>query len=509
MKSLRSRLVGLAGLAVLCSAHVGSPDVWYEGNAGPYHVVVYVRVPGVIPGIADINVRVIDAVPDQVTALVNLFNATAGTPPPDVAKPSPGGGGWYTTRLWIMAPGSNGVTVVVKGDRGIGSVIVPVAAVANRRLPLEHSLGTLLAGLGVFLFAGIVSIAGAAVRESVLPPGESPSQRRIWGARGVMAASALGVGLLLFGGKTWWDGEDTSFRENMYRPLATAAMVSGAAANQVLDLAITDSGWIMRNDSVWLKRNGQKAWSPLVTDHGKLMHLFLVREADMGGFAHLHPATTDSVHFTAALPPLPAGRYRVFADIVHESGFVETLTTSVENLGQTARGRAGLGTDDAFYIGVGAADSASLPGGASVTWEHGTGPLVEGVPAPLSFVVRTSDGQPAVLEPYLGMAAHAVVTRDDGGVFIHLHPMGTISAASQETFAFRQRGDTIVGAIGAKIAAADSAMLNMTHPAPTSRISFPYAFPGPGRYRIWVQLKRAGQVQTAAFDANVGAAVVR
>jgi len=56
-----ARALGLAGLVALCSAHVGSPDVWYEGSAGPYHVVVYVRLPGVIPGIADINVQVVGA----------------------------------------------------------------------------------------------------------------------------------------------------------------------------------------------------------------------------------------------------------------------------------------------------------------------------------------------------------------------------------------------------------------------------------------------------------------
>ena len=85
------------------------------------------------------------------------------------------------------------------------------------------------------------------------------------------------------------------------------------------------------------------------------------------------------------------------------------------------------------------------------------------------------------LEPYLGMQAHAVVTRDDGSVFIHLHPMGTVSMASQ----------------------GPSAMQGMQ----SSHITFPYSFPRPGHYRIWVQFKRKGQVETAAFDADVGPSV--
>ena len=33
-------------------------------------------------------------------------------------------------------------------------------------------------------------------------------------------------------------------------------------------------------------------------------------------------------------------------------------------------------------------------------------------------------------------------------------------------------------------------------------ISFPYGFPRPGRYRIFVQIKRAGHIETGAFDVR-------
>jgi len=36
-----------------------------------------------------------------------------------------------------------------------------------------------------------------------------------------------------------------------------------------------------------------------------------------------------------------------------------------------------------------------------------------------------------------------------------------------------------------------------------SVVTFPYGFPEPGDYRIFVQVKRAGKIVTGAFDANV------
>jgi hypothetical protein len=160
--------------------------------------------------------------------------------------------------------------------------------------------------------------------------------------------------------------------------------------------------------------------------------------------------------------------------------------------------------DDGTYLGAAASGRAVLSDGATITWDGANARLVAGAPAALSFTVREPDGRPAALEPYLGMPGHAVVVREDGAVFIHLHPMGTVSAAAQATFALRRPGDTTSGAVGARITAQDSAMAQMPHAFPAGRLSFPYAFPQPGHYRIWVQVKRHGLVKTAAFDAQVG-----
>ena len=42
----------LLALAPAVEAHVGSPDAVQDGQAGPYHLLVTIRPPEVIPGVA-------------------------------------------------------------------------------------------------------------------------------------------------------------------------------------------------------------------------------------------------------------------------------------------------------------------------------------------------------------------------------------------------------------------------------------------------------------------------
>src|SRR5437879_10338568 len=53
----RLLLIVLLMLPLAVFAHVGSPDIYYDGYAGPYHLLVTIRPPAVIPGIAEIQVR--------------------------------------------------------------------------------------------------------------------------------------------------------------------------------------------------------------------------------------------------------------------------------------------------------------------------------------------------------------------------------------------------------------------------------------------------------------------
>ena len=318
-----------------------------------------------------------------------------------------------------------------------------------------------------------------------------------------MAASAAMVALALFGGSRWWNLEDSRFNESIYKPLSASAAIAPSAGGKTLDLKITDSAWTMRNDSVWLRAHSAGHWSPLIQDHGKLIHVFMIREPDLLAFAHLHPSTTDSVSFPVILPSLPAGRYRVYGDIVHESGFTQTVVTKIDLLDPTNSNAKTSDSDDASWSAAGPPNGASarLEDGSVMTLERGAN-FFEGKEASLRFSVVGPDGKPLALEPYMGMAGHAVVTRDDGAVFVHLHPSGTISMASQMAFMMRQPGDSVTGRLGQRIKTSE-ALHPVTSIPENGVISFPYAFPKPGKYHMWVQVKHAGRILTGAFAFEV------
>jgi hypothetical protein len=203
--------------------------------------------------------------------------------------------------------------------------------------------------------------------------------------------------------------------------------------------------------------------------------------------------TPEALDFTAYLPRLPPGRYRVYGDIVHESGYAQTLVSSVELTGADGASGAAAATDadDSWFSGGGTAEAAAatfdLGDGTHLEWQRGDQPLVAGVERDLRFVLRDAAGAAVTVEPYMGMAAHLVVTSRDGSVFAHLHPSGSVSMAAMQRFA----GDA-------------TAEPHAGHDIPIeSAVAVPYAFPTAGPFRIFVQVKRGGQVKTAAFDVDI------
>src|SRR6185369_7926729 len=91
-------LIGLFSVALLAPAHVGSPDVFYEGDAGPYRLLITIRPPDVVPGVAEIEIRSTSADVRQIHIVPLRLGPTGPqfTPVPDLAQRSKDDPQFYT-----------------------------------------------------------------------------------------------------------------------------------------------------------------------------------------------------------------------------------------------------------------------------------------------------------------------------------------------------------------------------------------------------------------------------
>src|SRR5215467_12154588 len=212
---LASMLVIVATTTV--SAHVGSPNVYLEGDAGPYHILVTVNPPPMIPGIAQVQVRVTSGTVAGINlAPVYVNGKDQGLPPtPDAMLRSANDPQWFTGKVWLMESGAWEIRAEATGPQGVGKLAVPVPAFARRTLPMQRSLEVLLFALMLFLSIGIVSIAGAAAREGVLARGTAFSSGNRRQGRIVMAVTTVLVVAVLLLGNWWWNAQAADLKHNM------------------------------------------------------------------------------------------------------------------------------------------------------------------------------------------------------------------------------------------------------------------------------------------------------
>jgi len=510
---------GILALTVLAwpmtaLAHVGSPDVYYEGNAGPYRLLVTIRPPEVVPGVAQIQVLSLSDGVGQIQILPLTMQGPGATlaPTPDTRQRSGADPQLFTGNLWIMLRGSWKVQMQVEGGQGKGELAVPVAAVSMSAAHMGRGIGAMLAALGMLLFGLLIGIIRAANGPAQVGPRQplTPALRlRSYIGMGIGAFIILAA--LVFG-YLWWGAEASANDKMVYRiPRVQAAFEAQGALLLRLENPNTASS----------SPEAEVAWAQgikmddLIPDHGHLMHLFLVRTPDMKSFWHLHPDPTRPGEFVATLPAIPAGHYSIYADIVHGNGFPETQVGSIDlpevhsqQLLHPATQKSGvsgtpllhpatqnarvsgtpLSGDDSGRPDLSAAETvAQLSDGYRMVWERGTAPLRAQRATVFTFRVEDKDGKPATdLENYMGMSGHAVFIKDDGTVFAHVHPEGSVSMAALTMAQSPQ-----------------NAMAGMAHGAIGSEVSFPYGFPQPGDYHLFVQIKRAGHVETGSFIAHI------
>jgi hypothetical protein len=479
----------------LAYGHIGSPDIYLDGKAGPYQLFVTIRPPAVIPGVAELEIRASDPGIRELRAVPMPMQGAGAKFAPvaeklAVSKSDPQ---LYTASLWLMQPGSWQVRISAKGDQGEGKISIPVPSAARLTKRMQFGMGAMLAVLGLFLIAAVVAMVGASIRESRLNPGVVPTKEQVRkGHVGMSVALVVTLAAVWFG-NNWWNSAARSYGEQVYKPLHMAAQLDG---EDVLRLRLADPGWL--NGREW-HTVFTRSVDDFIPDHGHLMHLYMIREPGLDVIYHLHPEPKDPEVFRLQLPAMPSGTYNLYADVVHANGFPETLVSSIK-LGHSTTGRELAGDDASGTAKPWQETSARstefrLPDGYRMLWLPIQGELTAKKPALFRFRLEKSDGAvPPDMAFYMGMLGHAAFVKTDGAAFAHVHPTGSVSMAA---FMLAQEQNSQMKSMdGMNMPTEGTATL-------PNEVTIPYGFPSAGRYRIIVQMKHGQTVETGIFDATV------
>jgi uncharacterized protein DUF4396 len=322
--------------------------------------------------------------------------------------------------------------------------------------------GAMDAGAGTLLFWGSLSVALVIAGAFALPVNRwliargkghtAVHNTGIHGGPPTRVVAAIAVVAAVFG-TTVLVAEAVSGGEDAHGGDHAQAAVRGLSASADGMTLAVDQRELPRGREAELSFRiveGGSAVRDFEVEHEKRMHLILARR-DLTGFQHLHPELgADGVWRTPVTIP-DGGQYRVFADFKHD-GRTETLAADVTVLGP-----------DAARPLPPAADTARTDDGYEVRLEGATAASTE---SELRFSVSRA-GESVSVEPYLGAGGHLVALREGDLAYLHVHP---------------------------------------TSEADGSSIAFATEFPSEATYRLFLQFKHDGKVQTAAFTRVVSEA---
>ena len=176
------KIYSLIFLLCILKADIGHNNVVYEGKAGEIPIRVFVKLPGVVPGLADISIKVFTDNIHKVTIQPNKKDkeGESKSPPPDIANPVQGENNLFSAQLWLMDYGSYSLDIRLFQDQNVHRASIPVTSVSSRVLEMSQATTILLSTLLLLLFFGAINIIRIAYKDSTQRPGDQPDQKRIF-----------------------------------------------------------------------------------------------------------------------------------------------------------------------------------------------------------------------------------------------------------------------------------------------------------------------------------------
>jgi hypothetical protein len=196
--------------------------------------------------------------------------------------------------------------------------------------------------------------------------------------------------------------------------------------------------------------------------HTKPMHVIVVRK-DLANFQHVHPEFDEATgSFTLSNLSFPTdGNYRIFADFAPESAMRDPMGMPLPvTISEDVKVGSGNSTSP-----IGSEERSKTFNDNQIVLSTTPANLVSGSEAMLTFDLKQNGRAITDLEEYLGAMGHAVVLKEGTLDFIHAHPM-------EKT-------------------------------AQDGKVEFMLTFPTAGKYKVFTQFQRSGNVFTTDFVVSV------
>jgi hypothetical protein len=198
----------------------------------------------------------------------------------------------------------------------------------------------------------------------------------------------------------------------------------------------------------------------VVPHHNALMHTVCIDERN-NALVHVHPARRAAGFFALSRSWIPAGSYTCSIETERMNSGSNIASFDLTIPGSTTQ-----------LARPGALDVPQAIAGYEVRVQAEQ-KIVAGVPVSLRVSIMRGGEPIHGIQPWLGMRGHLIVRSTDTPLYGHVHAVGTMDEAFQPAI------------------------------QPGNPVTFVYAFPQPGSYTLWFQVRTEGSILTIPVMVDV------